>query len=76
MQDYELLIWTSADGAPETIKFSAAGVADVLTLAHRYRSAYPAELWQDGKKICSLTYSDAHGFWTIVPNASQAAPLH
>lgn len=63
MQDYHLVLRQSAGGEPETISLQAESAANALAIAHQ-RRGYCAELWQDGRRLCRMTYAP-QGFWTV-----------
>lgn len=68
MPVYQLVIRSSDDGPTETVQFDAADPAGALTLAHRYPSAFPAELWQDGNRLFELRYSERCSVWKTIPD--------
>ncbi len=62
---FQLVLQTSREVAPETLQFSAADVPAALAFANRHTTPFPAELWQDGKRVCMLAFCETSGTWVI-----------
>ena len=71
MPIFQLVIQSSEDVPYETLQFIAADVPGALTFASQYRSPLPAELWQGGKRVCTLIYSEQDASWVIASQDSE-----
>jgi hypothetical protein len=68
--NYRLLFRSSDDRSAPAICFEGSDPGQALLLAQRHEC--PAELWGDGKYLCTLRRAPS-GFWTIYQNLSATA---
>jgi hypothetical protein len=54
MSRYELKLGRKGDQEPQKLQFEADDASMALILAHQRASDRSAELWQDGKKLCTI----------------------
>lgn len=57
---------TGKQAAPADIDFHASNAYQALVIAHREGHGRSAELWRDGKKLCTISEL-AGSFWEIRP---------
>jgi hypothetical protein len=64
MRTYRLKFSDDGKGLAKEVEFDAFDAGRALLLAHEQACARWAELWCDGKKLCSLRCSSS-GTWEI-----------
>lgn len=64
MPDYRLIFTDEPDDSPgKSIFFTADNAAAALLHAQRHES--PAQLWADGKRLCTLSRPAEGAFWVV-----------
>lgn len=68
MPDYSLVFTDHEAGeAPPAVHFAGSDAGEALILAQRHHG--PAELWADGRHICTLRRSGKEGRFWIISNS-------
>lgn len=62
---FQLYIEPTAEALPETLQFTAADLTSALAFANLRPASLPAELWQDGRRICHLAFCELTAAWVI-----------
>lgn len=67
MHQYSLKYMDSAGDSPSAAEFQAHDMSEALIKAHEISSAWPVEVWEDGKRICSIQRNPvgAEDFWFV-----------
>ncbi len=68
MAQYSLTYGDDGIGQPKQIDFLADDPSRALHLAHREANGRPAELWRDGRPLCTIKrVGTAPDYWMIGP---------
>lgn len=70
---YCLVLDADKVGEPRIFEFEAAGAQSALIAAARHCRGRKAEVFENGRSLCSITHDTADGFWIIAPTAAQTA---
>ncbi len=71
MAHYTLLYREDGTSQPKQFDFLGDDPAHALHLAHREAGGRPAELWRDGRKLCTIRrVGTAPDYWMIGPAQS------
>lgn len=62
---YRLKFDQEGDRLVKDVEFEAADAFEALTIAHQEARRHSAELWRDGRKLCSITRQTGE-LWEVV----------